>query len=121
MKPKNQKMTDDCLKACIASLFELPMHEVPHFIKHEDWISCLNTWCERYNLIPLDVVPTEPFDFYTIATVDSPNFKDKKHAVIWKGDRLIHDPLGTNKHTYEPESHLVFVVKDLAKYIGEHK
>jgi len=116
--PKNQRTHNDCLRACIASLFELPLDKVPHFLDHEDWESCLNAWCEKYNLIPLDVVLEAPLDFYTIATVDSPNFEGMKHAVVWKGDRLIHDPLGHNQNNYKPEGHLIFAVKDLAKYIG---
>ncbi|MHA1402132.1 MAG: hypothetical protein ACTSQE_17430, partial [Candidatus Heimdallarchaeaceae archaeon] len=118
MIPVRQKTHNDCLRACIASLTELPLDEVPHFLEHEDWRGCLNAWCEKYNLVPLDVTLEAPLDLCTIAIVPSPNFKRGKHAVIWKGNRLIHDPLGPIESNYEPEEHLIFVVKDLAKFIG---
>lgn len=34
----------DCLTACLASLFELPLDEVPHFVATDNWFSEYSNW-----------------------------------------------------------------------------
>jgi hypothetical protein len=34
----------DCLRACMASLFELPLEEVPHFVASDNWFGLWIEW-----------------------------------------------------------------------------
>lgn len=97
MKPIDQADTDDCFRACVASLFELSLADVPHFIRDEAWPECVNTWLRERGVpiraIPLDggrEIITFLGDVRIIITGFSP--RDVRHAVIARGKKLEHDP-----------------------------
>ena len=89
----------DCWKTCIASILDLPMEAVPHFVESKgDW------WAETRQFIDAatdgtkeilwwEHVPNAPHGIdYFIATGDSPR-GDFQHAVIANSDgQIIHDP-----------------------------
>lgn len=79
----------NCFQACVASLLELPLGEVPHFAEYENWWEALTEWAEslRYT------VSWEkfPLNFYSIATGKSPR-GDYNHAVISLAGKTVHDP-----------------------------
>jgi len=117
MKPVFQtdlsRETGDCYRACIASLFELPIEEVPNFwlqipnsnnlvpdqLIKEWWLS-IRLWSEsRYNLVPLDFKWSEESDLtwllkdvYLIASGTSPRYPDLDHSVIIFNNKIVHDP-----------------------------
>lgn len=89
----------DCWKTCIASLLELPMDDVPHFVEYGDmWWDVTQAfikaivgndkelaWWEDVQLIPAG-------QEFLIGTGDSPR-GDYQHAVIVdRAARVVHDP-----------------------------
>jgi hypothetical protein len=74
----------DCLRACVASIFELPLADVPHFVEADDWLGWYTRWVRARGFVlgtvrlsvgeenPLRLTghPTE--GIYWIATVKSP-------------------------------------------------
>jgi hypothetical protein len=53
----------NCLQACVASVFELPMDEVPHFLGEHgsEWFSALDRWlAQRFGLQALLLQMTDP-------------------------------------------------------------
>lgn len=82
----------DCLRACVASLFGLPLAEVPHFVAHDDWWGCLEGWLAGRNMA-VTWIEGGPTVWHTpyIATGKSPR-GPFKHAVIERNGDLIHDP-----------------------------
>ena len=50
MKPVDQTLFGEgrgnCLPACIASVLELPLEAVPHFVLEDDWVGALQTFLE---------------------------------------------------------------------------
>lgn len=73
----------DCLTACLASIFELPLDDVPFFVEQDDWYSAYHEWvCDRGLCIEQAHVTVDeddpcklrgwPSDRYWIATVKSP-------------------------------------------------
>lgn len=93
----------DCLRACIASLMELPSHDVPHFVRDgcepEVTYQRVRDWLTHYNLVPMfsgyaasetpdDVLrfmgETNPGVSYILFSAD--------HAVVCCGNQIVHDP-----------------------------
>lgn len=73
----------DCLSACVASIFELPLEEVPFFVESESWHQDYQDWlCARgfvlrhYRISVAGDDPKRltgsPGEIYWIATVYSP-------------------------------------------------
>ena len=96
----------DCLRACLASLLELPLKAVPHFMetaeKARTWPIALAKWLHGRGL-DLDVlhppgdVPAvlkymaahHPSEHYMLLGRSGPDFG---HVVIGKGGKIVHDP-----------------------------
>lgn len=97
MKPVKQTIIGDngnCLQACVASLFELELEEVPHFISYgDDWWFVYKDFLAERNITVTYSFNFVPVGSYYIASVKSPRFKDGTHAVICGPDgTIIHDP-----------------------------
>lgn len=95
----------NCLQACIASLLELPIEEVPHFVQdetdhdnHDDWY-----WLKKVQefLKPLGkrLVPSQPVgnfaETYQLIVGQSP--RNVGHGVIYQNGKLVHDPHPSNQ------------------------
>jgi hypothetical protein len=90
----------DCLRACVASLLELPANRVPHFAEDDDWWGFLAGWCRARglaaDLVSTDAVTATPaaFPHHVIATGPSPR-GDWAHCVVVDttiGGLMVHDP-----------------------------
>ena len=98
----------DCLRACVASLLDLPIEQVPNFMdngKGDDgrWFSDpengMNAflWRNGYEYKgyrhPEEAISLcTGVDGYYIGTVNSVNFRGCTHAVIFHGLKLAFDP-----------------------------
>lgn len=97
MRPVNQQAADECFRACLASVLELPLSAVPHMVHQSDWPGCLNTWLARSG-IGLRIVGVSDgadiLDFLSdmtcIVSGDGP--RGQKHAVLMRGRETLHDP-----------------------------
>jgi len=85
----------DCFRACVASLLDLPIADVPHFVaKGENWSVALVEWLAARGLEPLCFDTRialfgrehEP----CIASGDGP--RGAKHSVVWCDGEVAHDP-----------------------------
>jgi hypothetical protein len=84
-------MPGDCVRACVASILERPLLEVPHFVAGEvlddngrktNWLHGINLWLER--------------EGYTIRLESHSYYKDVDCQIAWRKDR---DAAGI-RHTY---------------------
>lgn len=103
MKPVDQPFKNDCVRACIASILEIPIDEVPRFVEQNGsgWRVAVWNWLDArgYGFIemPFKEVGRKNM-FWTcghfIAMGISPRHPDGKiqHAVVFKGYDLAHDP-----------------------------
>ncbi len=106
MKPVEQTILGhpegNCFAACLASILELPLDEVPLF-KMEQWQLAYNEWLRPSGLAIISVplpegIQSQPAEIlryfmpgYTILAAQSPRF-DCLHAVVcWNGE-IVHDP-----------------------------
>lgn len=92
--------TGNCLSACIASILELPIEDVPTFAAHEDWWERAVAWLDErgHTIWPiptwiLDALTVSPdaLDCWYIACGKSPR-GDFNHGVVASGAHIAHDP-----------------------------
>lgn len=127
MIPVTQTITGDkkgnCLAACVASILELPIEQVPNFCgDFEEWILALHNWLKPMGLgvvfVKLDLCPSpdhlkENFlKGYTIGGVTGA--RGIKHAVVLHDGQVIHDPHPGEAvaDDIELEDVLIFTVQD---------
>lgn len=118
----------NCLAACVASILELDLEDVPNFAaitepdKDAWWRALQGFVTERgFFLYPLDPELGAPEDTYTIAVGKSPR-GDFNHCAVAFGTQVVHDP---NPHQdgpafdgYAKELYL-FVARDPARSIAK--
>ena len=98
MKPVDQdkfgKPDGNCFSACVASILELPLSEVPAFgHKNKNWWDDFRRWCHKRELEPLIVTFPEEAELPECYYIGSGQGKrGLLHSTVWYGDRLIHDP-----------------------------
>lgn len=86
----------NCYQACVASLLDLDLDEVPHFLMHDDWAPRAQAWyAERglaflsYEGNPFANHPLyERFVYFAIG----PSVRGHMHCVLYRGAQLLHDP-----------------------------
>ena len=91
----------NCLSACIASLYDVPIDDIPMFADNESqWVFAMSDWFKKrfgkyVTIIRLDDIRSRNLfqNSYMIACIDTINPKAKRHAVIVKGDHIIFDPM----------------------------
>lgn len=107
MIPVDQAITDrsdengrlgDCVRACLASLLEVPLKYVPHVIEHPEWWTCARLAVRdltdgEKDLIGVDDRNQVIVPMPVIASGPSPR-GDWLHAVIVDSatGKLLHDP-----------------------------
>ena len=121
MKPVYQTIFDniigDCFRACVASIFEFPIEEMPNFWEQtqdtsEFW-KLNNDWISKktgYRSISLEFRKEDRHladGILCIACAMSPRGVD--HAVVWQ-DGIIHDPHPSNAGlSEEPNTFTLFI------------
>ena len=118
MKPVRQtifgKPDGNCFQACVASLLEVPLEEVPSFT--EKWWLELEAWLESRGLAPLLLTwPLAKGSYFCLDThyiACGLAGRGLRHSVIYKNQELIHDPHPDNTGLVEePDTVILFVRK----------
>jgi len=98
----------NCLTACLASMFDLKLEEVPNFWKEPEtndkqfWEN-VYAWLARMGYTGI-IVPwryTNHVDGHLIVMGFSP--RGNWHATIWRDNQLIHDPHPEKTGLEEPK------------------
>lgn len=80
----------NCLQAAVASLLDLDLDEVPHFVEHRhDWMRCLRYFAAWHGWDVWRRNPDRgvPFGIGTGKTV-----RGTHHAVVWRDGAMAWDP-----------------------------
>lgn len=107
----------NCFQACIASLWELPIAEVPHFCETRNWWNKLQRWLEPYSLSYLEIpVHDGEFDWacflhWHIIAGNSPR-GPVSHAVVGYAGQMKHDPHPSRAGLTKVTEIGIFVVRD---------
>ncbi len=132
MKPVKQTLFEpgkgNCFAVCVASLLEMPLEDVPHFLvdyPNQDWWEVFQTWLGDRNLFAIEVTLKEneavlaglPCGTHCMITGKSPRH-DCLHAVVGKVRRFgakmfwdyIHDPHPDNTMIVGYPKYIAFIV-----------
>ncbi len=98
MKPVDQTTFGvpggNCFSACVASLLELPIEEVPHFGSDDTWWATFQAWLKTRDLyavlFKVDSDEQRPPGLH-IVSGRSPRHS-ALHAVVGEGAKIVHDP-----------------------------
>lgn len=98
----------DCVRAVIASLLELPLADVPHFVQEDadgglNWWVHITNWLHTRGLALYAVDPAEPGlaprrgEHYWVSGASPRGYLGEGvctvlHAVIYRDEQLAHDP-----------------------------
>lgn len=139
MKPVYQTITEtipderqygDCFRACIASLLELSIDEVPHFCDPETfntprtrhWYDFCVEWLGLRGYFPLALEAKHETtkqivgflsahgDVHHIITGGSPQYEGLLHSVIGKNGSIVHDPHPRNQGVIDHQEYM-FLIK----------
>ena len=99
MKPVLQTVCDaergNCLSACLASILELALEEVPNFAGARPgmfWIQ-VNHWLQKRGLRALIVLPKHVvMDAGALYIANGVSPRGVRHSVVCEDGRMIHDP-----------------------------
>jgi hypothetical protein len=82
----------NCLQACVASILELPLNEVPHFVTVPDdtWFDQMVKWIESRGYALYDSDGLSCDEDYVFAIGKSP--RGVSHVVIYHKGEMVHDP-----------------------------
>lgn len=87
----------DCFSACLASLLELDLAEVPRFCELDgDWTPAINQWLAGLGLAYVEL----GYSDYTVEVrkrlgwhvVSGRSPRGHRHSVVAQGGELVHDP-----------------------------
>jgi hypothetical protein len=81
----------NCLQAAVASIYELPIEAVPHFVQFADWRAAVELYVRGTCRLVENYTDGEPADRPLLAFGKSPR-GDWQHAVVWQSGRMVHDP-----------------------------
>jgi hypothetical protein len=116
----------DCVRACVASILELPIDQVPHFGQQRStapgealWSQALRQWLRPRGmaimvaevLAPDGHFAAEGMQFHHIRIGE--HRSGSQHAAVFYGDQLAHDPLPVNPEPFQPDvypQHYVILV-----------
>lgn len=115
---ENGASVGNCWQACVASLLEMPLEEVPHFVLLSDWYESTCYFVRKFTNLSFGCFkpnfPHTESGGYVIGTGLSPrgNFL---HAVILDGvtGEIVHDPHHTHVGLAGPVNEIFgFIVID---------
>ncbi len=110
MKRVKQRGSSDCFSACLASVLEVPLKEVPNFCDMQEsgngnWHKAFLRWCRKmgYKVVERSGRPhlrvrkmrglEKALSHYVY---DGPCFKGFYHARVGLNGERVHDPAGFN-------------------------
>ncbi len=93
--PEFNEPPGDCFAACIASILEVPLADVPNFCAEKAWYTALNLWLGPRGLyyvevlVPDDAPYVRDWGFHVISG-DGP--RGCRHSIVGFGGKMVHDP-----------------------------
>ncbi len=112
----------NCFAACVATLLDLELAEVPNFValpENESWWLPFSKWCLERGLVPLRLEPSGiswAYNALIIANGQGP--RGRRHSVCWLDDAMVWDPHPSDDGLVEdPDGYVVFLPVDPAKAV----
>ncbi len=116
----------NCYAACIASILELPIDDIPDVSTLDDGAkqaSVINCWLkDRFGLSLLELTLNRETgyqwpDIWYIASGPSPKHKDYRHCMVARAGELVWNPGPEDSRLQKVATVEVFVVADPAEHM----
>lgn len=92
LKGNPEGIPGDCVRACVASILDLPIEEVPHFVQLHDqeWQLAMIDWCEERGIVATwkQGISRDHWPYM----VCGPSPRSGRHACVYQSGALLHDP-----------------------------
>lgn len=127
MTPVFMQERDDCFRACLASLSDMPLHRIPHFfqgLRNGEPIDAevqhvIQSWFQRMKLclirFPLPVESTQTALEVMHRSHPGPHYiltgrtrKNTDHAVIARNGVIVHDPARPSEELFSGHAYGTF-------------
>ncbi len=112
----------NCFSACIATVLEIDISEVPNVRNDFAWFQIMDKFVSKYgygllHMLRIDYVREDAGEWrkkaYIIATGNSPRHEDLTHSVVYQNDEMVHDPHPDGGGLDEkPGYYIIFVALD---------
>lgn len=106
----------NCFAACIASILELSLDEVPNFCaRHADWREAANLWLSDRGLFYVDVnlpgdLRDEHVRFWGYHVISGVSPRNIRHSVVGFGGSMVFDPHPSGAGLLEGEWEYGFLI-----------
>lgn len=106
----------NCMSACLASIFEVPIEAVPNFYELAGdgvgpWWQAVRDWLKPRGFGVITLTFTSPaqwaelcLDGYHIVSGPSPRVEGSFHATVWHQGGMVHDPHPDQSGIAAPET-----------------
>lgn len=119
MKPVDQTVFGDpggdCFRACVASLLELDLDQVPHFAAR-DWPRSLELWLAERGLCDVWICWTPDGWVPPGPHIRGGQCSRGSHAVVAVGAEIVHDPHPSREGLHTIEDCVLLVPVDVARW-----
>jgi hypothetical protein len=96
----------------------LPIEQVPHFLETEDdsdiWWLGFGSWCGEHGVSPLFIeytrIPDDDVFAPVLCIAHGEASRGVRHAVVWKGSEMVHDPHPSRAGLIGEPDHLTLLV-----------
>ena len=118
MKGVFQPTPTSCCPACIASIFEIPIEDIPELPDNELWTDELNKWLKHKGLYTFSIrfSNREAREFlkgYSLGGIESSRLPGEMHCVVCYDGRIVWDPIeGEKGGTEYPDRWEIFIAID---------
>lgn len=115
MKPTIQTKTGqwagNCLAACVASIFEIPIESIPDFGIGDDWYIHFTEWCvEVLNVYPLDFSVESDLRPRGFHIINGPSLHGEWwHSVVGLHGKTCFDPYPDRPALKNKQTYTIFV------------
>lgn len=100
----------NCLEACLASLLELGIDNVPVCGDKENWFEILNNWLIfefGLYMVVMKIRPQFVPKGYHMIWGEGPRYKDVDHSVVGLHGKIIFDPHPSNEGLVKKNEYVV--------------
>lgn len=87
----SQQGDSDCFPACLASILELSLADVPHYKERDEWIESYRAFLEPYGL-SIEMFASEKRSPRGYCIVSLWKSRGDSHACVMKDGEIVHDP-----------------------------
>lgn len=108
----------NCVQACVASMLELAIEDVPHFLeiapRPDHWELAFDDWLEMRGIISVRMQGHYIFEGFYLAT--GATARGTRHMCVYRDGYLAHDPHPSKSGLLDVDCTRILVPADIAAF-----